>query len=447
MNKEVFIERAVGIHGDRFDYSLVPDEIPSKEKVQILCKVHGLFHMTAGNHLSNKRGCAKCGFGHVASIKTQRSKEQFFSFAPILHEFKFDYSLVEFKNKSTKVKIICPIHGEFEQTPESHMNGLGCRKCGREVSAEKQRDSTETFIEKAKNVHGDLYDYSKCVYVNQQTKVDIICKTHGVFSQKPSNHITGKNGCPVCLPDTLSKANRSDENEVFEKVKNLIESSGNKLVKFEYKNSNSFCEIECPKHGIFKQRIRAILDGFGCQSCGIESSAQMRSKSVEHYVPKFKELFGEKYDYSDSVVINSKTRFSVLCKEHGKFATTISNHIRGKGCPKCAKYQSGFKSSLPATFYILKITDDVIKFGISNKFNHRFRQIKNKSCFDISVLYRFEFEDGQVARDIETEILFSDIKRSVVSPADMKSGHTETCYISDISKIFAIVDKYKDQLK
>ena len=446
MKKEVFVERAVAVHGDKFDYSLVPDEVNWKDKVPVLCETHGQFLINAGNHISNGRGCAKCGFEHVSSIKTRRSKEEFFSLAPEVHNNKYDYSKVVFETKSTKVSIICPKHGEFKQSPDSHLKGLGCFKCGREVSGKKQSDTTEDFIKKAITVHGDEYDYSKVDYINQTSKVVIICKKHGEFYQQPNNHLSGKNGCPKCLPDRLSKINREDASDIKSKILQVCETRGYSLSKFEYKNSNSLCEIICHKHGMFKQRVRSILKGYGCVQCGVEKSANLRSKSIQDYLPKFLELFKGKYDYTNSIIVNSKTKFEVLCKEHGYFKTTVSNHIRGKGCPECGDHLCGYKVSKAGTFYILKVGESVLKFGISNKFDDRVRTIRNKSVFNIDVLYAFHFQDGRIAREIEERILFSEIERSVVNKADMLSGYTETCYIADLPKILNIVSEYKDQL-
>jgi very-short-patch-repair endonuclease len=119
--------------------------------------------------------------------------------AKIVHGNKYDYSLVDYKNNYTKVKIICPIHGVFEQKPYAHTsNKSGCPKCGLEKSSKKQRMSYEKFIEKAKTVHGNKYDYSLVKYINAKTKIKIICPIHGVFEQIPDNHLRKNYGCPKC---------------------------------------------------------------------------------------------------------------------------------------------------------------------------------------------------------------------------------------------------------
>ena len=116
-----------------------------------------------------------------------------------IHGDIYDYSLVDYKNTNTKVKIICKIHGEFEQKPNYHIQGNGCPKCGGGVKL-----TTEEFIEKAQNKHGFRYEYHLVDYKNTNTKVKILCPDHGIFNQKPNYHIQG-NGCPKCTSSGYSK--------------------------------------------------------------------------------------------------------------------------------------------------------------------------------------------------------------------------------------------------
>ncbi len=132
----------------------------------------------------------------------------FISKARQLHGNKYDYTKVVYVNSRTKVEVICPKHGVFEQLPSSHLSGNGCPKCAREWSDEHRRHlaessrksrgmTTDEWIARARAVHGDKYDYSRTVYVNQRTDVEIICPVHGLFTQKADSHIRG-NGCRLC---------------------------------------------------------------------------------------------------------------------------------------------------------------------------------------------------------------------------------------------------------
>ena len=109
-----------------------------------------------------------------------------------VHGDKYDYSLVDYKNEKTKVKVICPTHGEFEVKAGNHLRGDKCSSC-----TKNKKSTKEEFIEKAMNVHGDKYDYSLVDYKNNSEKIEIICPIHNKFKQVPNNHLNG-NGCPLC---------------------------------------------------------------------------------------------------------------------------------------------------------------------------------------------------------------------------------------------------------
>lgn len=126
------------------------------------------------------------------------TQEEFIRSANEVHGNKYDYSLVNYVNSKTKVKIVCPKHGEFLQTPKQHLKTNGCEKCSYD---NRVAFATENFIARAKEIHGDKYDYSKVRYVNCTTKVCIICPVHGEFWQTPTGHINGKGGCKKCYDD------------------------------------------------------------------------------------------------------------------------------------------------------------------------------------------------------------------------------------------------------
>ncbi len=206
--KKQFIERAREVHGDKYDYSKV-EYIDNNTKVRIICPIHGEFWQTPYYH-SIGHGCHKCG-----GTKKLTTNE-FIEKARSIHGDKYDYSKTEYINNQTKLCIICPVHGEFWQTPNKHLSGRGCFKCGREISAEKQLLTTDEFIEKAKEVHGEKYDYSKVNYTGYEKYVTIICPIHGEFKQSPDSHLHS-GGCPKC-GSTLSK----NEDEIFEYIKTIV---------------------------------------------------------------------------------------------------------------------------------------------------------------------------------------------------------------------------------
>ena len=137
-------------------------------------------------------------------MPTKSNKKLFINKSKQVHGDKYDYSKVEYINAYTKVCIICPEHGEFWQTPASHMKGYGCLKCGqierkkKLVEINQKKYNTDAFIKDARKIHGDKYDYSKVEYVNATTKVCIICPEHGEFWQTPNMHLNASQGCPKC---------------------------------------------------------------------------------------------------------------------------------------------------------------------------------------------------------------------------------------------------------
>jgi len=186
MTTEEFIKKAREVHGDKYDYSKV-EYINNHTKVCIICPEHGEFWQTPINHLNQKQNCPKCS--HRSYCYTT---EEFVLKAREVHGDKYDYSKVEYINNRTKVCIICPEHGEFWQTPFKHLYGQGCPCC-----CKTKKMTTEEFIKKAREIHSDKYDYSKVEYKNTDTKVCIICPEHGEFWQTPHSHLCGQ-GCPCC---------------------------------------------------------------------------------------------------------------------------------------------------------------------------------------------------------------------------------------------------------
>ena len=148
-------------------------------------------------------------------MSKRKSNDEFIREAQSIHHNKYDYSKVEYANNKTKVCLVCPEHGEFWQTPSDHLNGKGCPQCAGNVRCDK-----DAFIEKAKCIHNDRYDYSKVEYVNAHTKVCIVCPEHGEFWQTPNNHLNG-NGCPLCKNRKIGDGLR-DTVEDFAKKSNEI---------------------------------------------------------------------------------------------------------------------------------------------------------------------------------------------------------------------------------
>lgn len=216
--EQKFIQKACTIHNNKYNYNNV-HFLTLNQKVKIICPIHGEFEQSPNIHLQGC-GCPKCSH---RSFKY--SNEEWINKVKKIHNNKYDYSKVQYINKETPVCIICPKHGEFWQRAESHLLGCGCEKCGKESSANKQALNIKEFIEKSCEIHNFKYDYSKVEYVNNHTKVCIICPEHGEFWQTPHNHLQGL-GCSKCKLKSQTK--------LYEKLK---ESFPNENIIFEIDSS------------------------------------------------------------------------------------------------------------------------------------------------------------------------------------------------------------------
>ena len=315
MEKKItFIKKAISIHGNRYNYSLVEYK-STKTKVKLLCKDHGVFEQSPEKHIGRKQGCPSCSFNKKLTLN------DFLIKAKEKHGDKYDYSLVDYKNSFNKVKILCPEHGEFKQEARVHLQGCGCPKC-----SGKNKTTTEV-IESLKNVHGDKYDYSLVKYKSEKESIKIICPEHGVFEQTYNTHKKG-HGCPKCV-------GRNKTTDEF--ILDAKSVHGNKYdySLVEYKNSTTNINIICPEHGVFNQDPSDHLQGNRCVKCANVSFSEKKTKTTEEFIGEAKLVHGDKYNYSLVNYISARNNVKILCPEHGEFEQGADSHLRGHGCPKC----------------------------------------------------------------------------------------------------------------
>lgn len=194
----------------------------------------------------------------------EKTKEQLFiEKAKKVHGDKYDYSKIKYVSYTTPLEIVCPIHGSYWDKPGVHLRPVGCRECGRHTVFDK-----ESFVKKAKKIHGDKYDYSQVVYDKAHTPVIIGCPTHGDFSKTPNNHThtTFSQGCPKCTGKDMSK------------------------------------------------RL---------------------SMGYDAYVAKAAAVHEGRYTYPPGEYVNKDIKMPVICADHGEFKVTPRNHFKGRGCPRC----------------------------------------------------------------------------------------------------------------
>ena len=313
---ETFINVSTKIHGDKYNYSKVIYTV-GMDKIIIICREHGEFLIQARKHLQGQ-GCKKC------SGSWDYSSEEFIKKANKIHNNKYNYSYTKYNGCRELVTIICKEHGKFEQLASSHLTGRGCIKCGNNYIP-----TTEEWIKKAKNVHGNKYDYTKTDYVKNKEKIIIICKEHGEFYQQPSEHIRGY-GCIKC------SGKYQYTNEEFIEKANNIHNNLYDYSKTKYTTSDQKVIIICKEHNEFKQSPDHHLKGQGCPKCAIELVSRTNLLSCDDFIRKAKLIHKEKYNYSEIEYKGCHEKVKIICKKHGSFLQRASDHIyNGAGCSKC----------------------------------------------------------------------------------------------------------------
>ena len=233
---------------------------------------------------------------------TKYTTETFINKAIEVYGNIYKYGYVDYKKSHTKVKIFCDLHGIFEQTPSSHLSGQGCRKCADARSSKSRAGNSKSFIKQAKEIHGDLYNYDEVLYVNNHTKVKLICKYHNEFFVKPNHHIQSEVGCKLCANVNRIQPRRktlesyiADANEVHN---NFYDYS---LIK-SYKSGKDMLEIICPKHGAFIQKAENHTNSKrGCHVCGYIKSSNSNTKSQEEFIAECISIHSDTYDYSNTI--------------------------------------------------------------------------------------------------------------------------------------------------
>lgn len=197
-----FLEKARARHGDEFDYSRVKYERALKP-VEIVCRTHGVFRQAPAMHWAGQR-CPKCAYERQG-LAQRSTNDEFISQARAVHGDKYDYNETRYVKRTERIHIRCNLHGIFEQSPDSHLSGKGCRECAKLTISQKQRRTLESFVHAARAMHGDQYDYSNVEYTSARAQVVIVCRKHGRFRQVADVHLSGS-GCRRCASEELPGA-------------------------------------------------------------------------------------------------------------------------------------------------------------------------------------------------------------------------------------------------
>lgn len=274
-----FIERSKKIHGNEFDYSLV-QYVSNHNKVKIICKKHGEFETTPAVHKQGFK-CPKCKYG---GIDVSEKTETFVNKAKQIHLARnYDYSLVEYKYNTDKIKIICPEHGEFIQIAQNHLNGQKCPKCALSEGSLKQQKPFKEFEKEHQKINGFDYKLDESSYNGSIDKITLNCNIHGLVEQRPNTILRGK-PCPIC--------NVENQKSTLEEILMQFKEIHGKKYDYslvEYFNFKTKMKIICPKHGIFEQNALChITAQSGCPSCA-------------HTTSKFEEWVGNVIEVASGV--------------------------------------------------------------------------------------------------------------------------------------------------
>lgn len=267
LTKNEFILRAITLHGDKYDYSKV-DFVNLKSEVVITCNLHGDFTQIAKCHLKGSK-CPKC-----YSYKDKSPQDWFITEAKKVHGDRYDYSTVSVKDKTTPIEIKCKVHGSFYQQPVNHLAGNNCMECSREES----RLTTEQFISKSKEKHGNYYSYDNTSYTLADEKVIITCPVHGDFLQKPYAHMDGQ-GCNKCKVDSTRL---TTETFIIKAIN--IHKNKYSYDKVEYKSNKEPVTIYCPVHGYYNQIADYHMQGRGCPECGLTSYISKAENTIVSHI-------------------------------------------------------------------------------------------------------------------------------------------------------------------
>lgn len=377
LTKEEFINKAKKIFGDKYDYSKI-EYINNTTKIEVYDnEFKEYFWITPASHLN---GCESIKRRNIKlSNKFSMGKEIFIEKAKSIHGDKYDYSNVEYKNNRTKVRIICPEHGEFLQAPDKHLQGEGCPKCCKK----NRKYTTEEFIIKAKEKHGNKYDYTKTQYGNtKKDKVIITCPIHGDFLIQPDAHLNGS-GCKYC---TTGNVFNTDD---FIKKSKIVHNNKYDYSKVDYKNAFTKVEIICPIHGVFKQTPHKHINGQGCKECN-KAYRVLETKLYNFIVENLsnttvihsyynKNILGRQEldiyipDYKIAIEYQGEQHFKPV--DFGGYGDNIAKTLYEKNIERDKRKQEICKKNNIKLLYFSNTKDDIF---LGEKIYHDYNDIINK---------------------------------------------------------------------
>jgi hypothetical protein len=255
---------------------------------------------------------------------------------------------------------------------------------------------TEIFIEKSKIIHLDKYDYSNTIYINNYSKVEIICKEHGSFFQKPLYH--SAHGCPKCGRIRMKNSKIDNSNKWLEDF-TRVHSDKYDYSKVIYTGAINKIEIVCREHGSFFQRVSDHKTGKGCLKCGLLKARTTGIKSSliasNNLIDNFIKVHNNRYDYSKVIYTTKNSKVEIICKEHGSFLQTPSSHKSGSGCPKCSisKGEQSIMNFLDTNNIKYETQykfEDCLSQTLQKKLSFDFYLVEKNMCIEYDGIQHFE---------------------------------------------------------
>lgn len=294
-----------------------------------------------------------------------------------------------------------------------------------------KRLTQEEWIAASTEVKNGKYTYQDVVYLGGRVKVEITCPEHGNFWQQAASHKDDGKGCPECgRLGTIAGQILGDEGFIEKSTKLNGERYDYSLVN--YVNSKTPVTIICREHGKFSCLPNDHLQGHHCPTCGRVGTENSQRGSKEDMVRLSRPKHGDTYNYDLVEYVNMGTKVKITCKTHGTFMQQPDNHIAGAGCPHCGK--SGYNRLKPGTCYILR-AGNVTKVGITNRSpKTRIREVKNTGAPAFEVHSSFYFEDGNLALNLETNLL-RHLEKTHSRVDEVYQGSTECFYDVDLQAL------------
>ena len=374
--KDSFLEKALSVHGNTYDYSLV-EYVNRETPVSIVCRKHGVFKQTPSAHMRGQ-GCPRCTSNRVYGF------DEFVAEANKIHNGRYLYNPESYTNISSYIECVCDKHGIFRVRGNEHLKGRKCPQCAmedkiinnttmdskhitiesctfsndkkvdfvytcdihgtltkrlkykpakiinltcRECALTRERaNRVDSFIKKANEIHGGKYDYSHVDRVKKGRSVTIICPKHGEFTVLPESHLGG-----TCCKECSREDNLAASKEEFIRKARMLHGDKYDYSSVIYKGMKKPVLIGCPKHGFVEQVADRHLNTCGCPICGNERM------TTEEFINKAKSVHGDRYDYSKTKYVGYRNKLIITCSKHGDFTQRAEGHLNGHGCSVCSR--------------------------------------------------------------------------------------------------------------